>query len=764
MKKLLLLTIILSACNFVCAQKTYTVGVFWLSFKNGQTVSYFAPAEPYIILSIDSEGKGNYEYIDSYGERKERFTEDEIDYIYCKTSQIYDVSDEERAALMDLYNATDGPHWWHNEGWGEDVPVSQWYGIGVSGKSINDGSHVTRIELANNGLSGTIPSSIKALSSLVYLSLYTSNIMPGPPNKLTGTLPAELATLTELKNLFVSGNKLSGDFPEHPISELMNQMNSAGFNFANNNFTVPFPEWVKNHDKFGDYWPQFCVQDSYTDSGCDWDQFYQDLYIPGPKYLVTDLNGNKHKYSDDYANNKLTILYNYTSWCPYSKALTPKLVNAYDRYKDAGLKVIGFVDFYNDTSEDISRYIENYGITWPNVSWGGVSTTASWDDEGHNTITSMYNGTTPVVCAINQQGELVHPFLKPNDNLISIIEQMFGPVDAFYTSTDYSRDGEVIKLQSATEGKGIDIVFLGDAFVDKDMDPNGKYEQKMREAMEQFFSEEPYTTMRNRFNVYTVKVVSPNAEFINSCTQHALQENDSKVFEYAQKAIGENADRMMVGVIYNTDYYINRSYCNMYLADGSFVAYIKDNIGSVLNHEMGGHGVAQLKDEYVENGYENLTIPEESKKEMDEMWQKYGAGANVDYHSDAADVKWAHFINDNRYADEVGIYEGAYLYGYGAYRPSENSMMRYNDSPFNAPSRESIYKHVMTYSENNWNYDYENFVAFDAPIRESIKQQQTTRRAQNKDKGTSLHINTLPPTIYKGTWQSPGQKIMGKGF
>lgn len=760
MKKLFLLTLILSACNLVCAQKQYTVGNFWFVFKNGQMLSYNTPAEPHIILSIDSEGKGNYEYIDSYGVRKERFTEDEVDFIYCKTSQIYDVSDEERAALMDFYNATDGPHWWHNEGWGEDIPVSQWYGIGVSDKSVDDESHVIRIELANNGLSGTIPSSIKALSSLVYLSLYTSSAMPGPPNNLTGTLPAEMAALTKLKNLFLSGNKLSGDFPEHPFSELMNQMNSSGFQFSNNNFTIPFPEWVTKHEKFWDYWVDFCLQDTYTDSGCNWDKFYKDLYIPGPKYLVTDLDGNKHKYSEDYANNKLTILYHYTSWCPFSKALTPKLVNAYDRYKNAGLKVIGLVDFYNDTPEDMNHYIANYGITWPNVSWGNVSTVASWDDEGHNTITSMYAGTTPVVCAINQQGELVHPFLKPDDNLISIIEQMFGPVEAdYYTSTDYSRDGEVIKLQSATEGKGIDIVFLGDAFVDKDMAPNGKYEQKMREAMEQFFSEEPYTTMRNRFNVYAVKVVSPNAEFATDA-MHALNEDNEKAFEYAKKAVGENADRMMVGVLYNTDYYVERSYCTMYSGDGSFVAYLKEGVNSSVNHEMGGHGVAQLKDEYIEPGNENLSLPETAKEEMDEMWQKYGIGANVDYHSDVSDVRWAHFLSDERYADEVGIYEGANLYGYGAYRPSENSMMRYNDSPFNAPSRESIYKHVMTYSEDNWTYDYETFVSFDTPIRETLKHQQSNaRRAQKADKEKGRRIKSQPPTIYKGTWKSAGQKM-----
>jgi hypothetical protein len=41
-------------------------------------------------------------------------------------------------------------------------------------------------------------------------------------------------------------------------------------------------------------------------------------------------------------------------------------------------------------------------------------------------------------------------------------------------------------------------------------------------------------------------------------------------------------------------------------------------------------------------------------------------------------------------------------------------MMRYNDTPFNAPSREQIYKTIMKYSEgDDWVYNYEAFVEAD---------------------------------------------------
>ena len=63
----------------------------------------------------------------------------------------------------------------------------------------------------------------------------------------------------------------------------------------------------------------------------------------------------------------------------------------------------------------------------------------------------------------------------------------------YYISTDYSRNGEVRQLQKATKGRGIDIVLMGDAFSDRQVE-DGTYAAMMNKMMEAFFSEEPYTT------------------------------------------------------------------------------------------------------------------------------------------------------------------------------------------------------------------------------------------------------------------------------
>ena len=286
----------------------------------------------------------------------------------------------------------------------------------------------------------------------------------------------------------------------------------------------------------------------------------------------------------------------------------------------------------------------------------------------------------------------------------------------FYTSTDYSKDGEVFIIQSATEGKGIDLVFIGEGFVDKHMEAGGKYETRMKEAADKLFELEPYKSFRNRFNIYGVKVVSPTAEFVEGAPKR-INENSGIAMNYASKYNTNLPDdaRMSVAVIYNADSWVGRSYCMM-SSTGDFVAYIMTGMDNTFIHEVGGHGIAKLADEYVEHGYENVVFPQEEKEMLDGMFTwDWGWRANIDYRNTASTVRWSRLLNDSRYAnDGIGIYEGAF-HGKGVYRSSENSMMNHNISWFNAPSREAIYKAVMTLSEGpDWKYDYEEFVKFDA--------------------------------------------------
>ncbi len=115
----------------------------------------------------------------------------------------------ERAALIALYKATDGDNWTDNDGWKTSPLASDGFGaVGTEGSwhgvtATND--RVTAIKQGSNNLSGRIPSELVTLTELEYLYLHK--------NKLTGDIPEELGKLTRLRGLALYENNLTGDIP-----------------------------------------------------------------------------------------------------------------------------------------------------------------------------------------------------------------------------------------------------------------------------------------------------------------------------------------------------------------------------------------------------------------------------------------------------------------------------------------------------------------------------------------------------------------------
>ena len=106
----------------------------------------------------------------------------------------------DRAALVALYNATDGANWTDNTNWSSAQELSTWFGV-----TTDSGGRVTRVILDENGLTGNIPPELGNLTNLERLSLFG--------NQLTGSLPPELGQLTSLERLYLYDNKLTGTIP-----------------------------------------------------------------------------------------------------------------------------------------------------------------------------------------------------------------------------------------------------------------------------------------------------------------------------------------------------------------------------------------------------------------------------------------------------------------------------------------------------------------------------------------------------------------------
>ena len=107
----------------------------------------------------------------------------------------------DRAALVALYDATQGPEWTERDNWSTDAPLADWYGV------VTDSvGRVTWLTLAGNGLKGTLPAELGDLSELQYLGL--------ADNRIEGTIPPGLGNAPRLAGLFLNANRLGGAIPE----------------------------------------------------------------------------------------------------------------------------------------------------------------------------------------------------------------------------------------------------------------------------------------------------------------------------------------------------------------------------------------------------------------------------------------------------------------------------------------------------------------------------------------------------------------------
>ena len=154
----------------------------------------------------------------------------------------------DRAALVALYNATDGDNWTNNTNWLSDEPLDDWYGVTTDAEG-----RVTRLTLSSNNLAGTIPSELGTLSNLEDLLLNVNQLTGAIPlelgslsslvwldlraNQLTGAIPAELGSLSNLELLYLSSNDLTGVIP----TELGSLSNLDGLILGWNELTGVIP-------------------------------------------------------------------------------------------------------------------------------------------------------------------------------------------------------------------------------------------------------------------------------------------------------------------------------------------------------------------------------------------------------------------------------------------------------------------------------------------------------------------------------------------
>ena len=680
----------------------------------------------------------------------------------CPVTILPGTLDKARRIMEKVYEAW-GARDWDNP-W---IPGENWPGLEYDPYKDKVGLLFKKM-----GIKGEIPECIGELGDLIWF--FSLNNEPG----VTGSIPESFANFVALEQFGLSNTSITfipDIFAGMPLTSVSIQLNDKLFCplpysigdspelktllLHYNRFTGEIPaSWARLGDKLTFYnnclsgtLPKVYLEPSYFDKyqlkvfwqkdGYGFDM--TDVDYPGywnydasiwPQKVVKDLNGKTFSMDDVIKKNKYTVYMVWAPWCPFSKDLMPQLRDYYAKYHKDGLEVVATVqmtsDFnqWNDLAGQVKEVEEKGYGQWYNFYWDpelyssylmATPHAEVYDSEGFVQFSSVVGYPDPVRKRFGKTASF---------DLIPFLETLFGPAEeaSDYVSTDYSKNGEVSILQKASVGKGINIVFMGDGYTDKDMAPGGLYETLMKQSMEEFFAIEPYKTFRKRFNVYAVKVVSKNGWIGEGFTTAletrfaggaAVRGNDDKCYEYAMKVPGVTTkDNLLVCVMLNTKKHVGTAASSQSLQ--SSVAYTSTYgndpalFGSTLRHEAGGHGFAFLADEYINS---QTMAPADHIAFYNEVYNKYGWYSNVDFTDDPAKIRWSAFLNDDRYKDEVGIFKGGALYGEGVWRPTENSMMNMNFEYFNAPSRWAIYKRIMELSGET--ASFEKFLEYDAVNR-----------------------------------------------
>jgi Leucine-rich repeat (LRR) protein len=170
----------------------------------------------------------------------------------------------ERAALIALYDSTDGAHWCPHTGWRNATDTDfaapgtecTWHGVTCDAS----GSHVDDLVFLDNCLHGSIPPEIGNLTRLSALILWDYGLDGSIPREignvtnlrhldlvgsLSGAIPSEIGNLTNLEDLYLAagyGNHLTGSIPP----EIGNPTNLRWLSLQGNQLSGPLPREIGN--------------------------------------------------------------------------------------------------------------------------------------------------------------------------------------------------------------------------------------------------------------------------------------------------------------------------------------------------------------------------------------------------------------------------------------------------------------------------------------------------------------------------------------
>ena len=500
----------------------------------------------------------------------------------------------ERAALMAIFNALDGPNWESHEYWGTEAPVTWWPNI-----LCDENGHVVSLNLNDPGIKGSLPPEIGNLPYLTdlnmggpYVDCHFTGSLPEEIGNLTnlkrlqmdncpfegrlpeslgnlsnlewlyiarceklapGPIPSWIGNLTKLKLIQIYGHNFTGQLPES-IGNLTNLEhldiihcsldstvpasfgNLRNLKFLrmseNGNLHGPIPASLSNLPEWWRLWPGVVYGNRFSQ------QDIVDSNLPAPKgQKLTASDGSTLDLDAVLSGNKYTLLHAWDIDFPNCLDFMQTLRNYYKQLPSGELYVFGLMSSNQlESAQAQEEYNQakgiyaQYDIPWKQVFDEVYSYNRPFGDE-YGDSCYPYGSINEVV--LFKGDKVVRTSLAtgiPNDCLTYLADE-YDLTLKFYESTDYSQDGKVEMLQTAKEGNGIDLVVMGDGFSDR-LIADGTYRKTMV-----------------LFNVYMVTAVSKNEEFsigtetalagYFNATGTVCNGSIATVQEYARKAVDE---------------------------------------------------------------------------------------------------------------------------------------------------------------------------------------------------------------------------------
>lgn len=268
---------------------------------------------------------------------------------------------------------------------------------------------------------------------------------------------------------------------------------------------------------------------------------------------------------------------------------------------------------------------------------------------------------------------------------------------------EFVDNDNVIMFQRHSKGEGIQIVLIADGYQDQTI-------PTLYNMYSHLFTSEPYPALKDYFTVIGIKEI----DSLGITTyKDRYSGNKSYISRKVQKAANlTSIHNTAIVVAVSPKLNIQRSCCMLSRDHNevtlSLCAY--DRVSEsyrrkVIAHEVGGHAIGALDDEYEEYAGE---IPASAIASI-QCWNRKGMFQNVIF-SPELPSEWQQ-LQDAFGDEEVAIYEGGGLYETGVYRSSENSIMRTHSNRYNVVSEWLIWKSVIEH-KGGLKTNIEEFISY----------------------------------------------------